>query len=116
MSECGLQFAAPVAADGEQREAVVVLEPVLPDLGQEGVDVAGPFRHQFLDVGPCPEAPRMFGVGLGRCGGAGPRVSGSEPLRMDAAGGLARSRAVAGAANKESPPPPAASAPRPRPR
>ena len=41
----GVQLAASVAADGEQCEIVVAVEPVLPDLRQERVDEPRPFRH-----------------------------------------------------------------------
>ena len=51
-----VQFAAPVAADGEQRQIGVVGEPVLPDLGQEGVDEARPFAEQPRHVVAGPEA------------------------------------------------------------
>ena len=60
----GVQFRPPVAAHREQREVVVVDEPVLPDLGQEGIDEAGPLGDERLDVGPRPEAfgQRLIGA------------------------------------------------------
>ena len=59
-----MQFAAPVAAHGEQRQLRVVLEPVLPDLSQKSVDEARSLGKQPRDVLVGPEAHRKGRIGL----------------------------------------------------
>ena len=73
-----MQLAAPVAAHRQQRQIVVALEPVLPDLGQEGVDEAGPLRHQRGDIFASPEARRQRVV---RTADAASQVLRIEPRR-----------------------------------
>ena len=51
-----MEFAASVAADGEQCHVVAVLEGVLPDLDQERIEEARALRDQDLGVFAAPEA------------------------------------------------------------
>ena len=59
-----MQFGASVAADGKQRQTVVVLKPVLPDFRQERVDEASAFGNQRLYVFLVPEPLGEGLVGL----------------------------------------------------
>ena len=59
-----VQLATPVAADREQCQPFVVLEPVLPDLREEPVDERRALAHQHIDILAAPEPFRQGFVGL----------------------------------------------------